>query len=111
MPPAVPEPEKTPSLAGDTASRMLATNPLDLCTKTGFWQAFFERGTIIRALKVSAVVGSLLVTINQGDLIFSGHWPPVWKLLLTYMVPYSVSSYSAAAFKIALEREGTSPSH
>ena len=53
--------------------------------------------TVSRALKVSAIVGTLLVAINQGDLLLAGGMPPLWKILLTYFVPYAVSSYSSAA--------------
>ena len=50
-----------------------------------------------RALKVSLLVGTLLVAINQGDAIMAGDMPPLWKIVLTYLVPYGVSSYSTAA--------------
>lgn len=54
--------------------------------------------TVKRALKVCAIVGTILVAINHGDVIAAGGAPPVWKIILTYLVPYSVSSYSPAAF-------------
>ncbi len=57
----------------------------------------FDPLTVRRALKVSAIIGTLLLAINQGDLIAAGYWPPLWKILLTYIVPYAVSSYSTAA--------------
>ena len=60
--------------------------------------------TVRRALKVSAIVGTALIAINQGDLILAGQWPPLWKLLLTYLVPYSVSSYSTAALMRDMRR-------
>ena len=63
--------------------------------------AAFEGDTVIRALKVAAVVGTLLVAINQGDVLLRGEMPPRWKLVLTYLVPYCVSAYSAAAFQVA----------
>jgi hypothetical protein len=50
-----------------------------------------------RAFKVSAIIGTLLILINQGDVIMAGSMPPLWKILLTYLVPYGVSSYSTAA--------------
>ncbi len=53
--------------------------------------------TMKRALKVAAVVGTILIAINQGDLLLAGEWPPIWKIILTYFVPFSVSSYSTAA--------------
>ncbi len=52
-----------------------------------------------RAIKTSMIVGTLLVCINYGstlsDLtILMSSW---WKILLTYCVPYAVSTYSAVA--------------
>ncbi|NNF95116.1 MAG: nitrate/nitrite transporter NrtS [Altererythrobacter sp.] len=70
---------------------------------TKFWNTVFHRRTIVRAAKVSAIVGTLLVAINQGPLILTGVWPPLWQVLLTYLVPYSVSSYSSAALWIELQ--------
>lgn len=70
--------------------------------KITFLSALVAPVTIKRAAKVSAIVGTLLVFINQGDLITMGMLPPIWKIVLTYMVPYSVSSYSTAAFMAEL---------
>ena len=79
---------------------------VEMCQKPSFWAATVESDTVSRALKVAVVVGSILVFINQGDLILQGKLPPIWKLLLTYCVPYSVSTYSAASFKVAYRRMG-----
>ncbi len=79
---------------------------VEACTEPSFWQAAIEHDTVMRALKVAAVVGTILVAINQGDAILNGIMPPVWKLLLTYCVPYSVSTYSAASFKVAYRKAG-----
>ncbi len=67
--------------------------------RLGFWQAILDRRIILRGLKVAAVIGTLLTLINQADLMLAGYWPPVWKLLLTYAVPFGVSTYSAAQHK------------
>jgi hypothetical protein len=72
----------------------------------GLRPAATERGTILRALKVAAVVGTILTAINHGDVILQGGLPPVWKLLLTYFVPYAVSTYSAAASRLSPTRAG-----
>lgn len=50
-----------------------------------------------RALKVAAVVGSLLVLINQTDAVVSGQFTTsqLLQVLLTYCVPYGVSTYSS----------------
>jgi hypothetical protein len=49
-----------------------------------------------RAIGVAAVVGTLLVLINQGDALIAGR-VDVMKVVLTYLVPFGVSIYSAAA--------------
>jgi hypothetical protein len=53
-----------------------------------------------RSLVVTIVVGTALNLINQGPEMLSGNWPIVWKLMLTYVVPFLVASYgSYAAFR------------
>lgn len=60
-------------------------------------QACLLPGTLKRALKISLLIGTLLVLINQGDLLLAGKWPPLWKILLTYLVPFGVGCYAGAA--------------
>ncbi len=69
-----------------------------------FRDAWMLRATVIRAIKVAAVVGTLLTAINQGDVILMGESLSIWKVGLTYLVPYSVSSYSSAMFIVDLSR-------
>jgi uncharacterized membrane protein YiaA len=42
-------------------------------------------------------VGSILVAINQGDVLIAGRWNAtlVWKTLLTYLVPFVVATWGA----------------
>jgi hypothetical protein len=49
-----------------------------------------------RATRVALVVGTVLTAINQGNLIIGGHLSAelLWKIPLTFLVPYSVSTYS-----------------
>ena len=62
----------------------------------------FEWSSIRRSLAVAIVVGTALNLINQGPEIFTGNWPVIWKLVLTYLVPFLVASYgSYAAFRSA----------
>lgn len=70
----------------------------------GFWRAAMEPSTVFRALKVAMFVGTVLTLINQGEIILGGHMPPLWKLLLTYLVPYCVSTHSAASHQLILEK-------
>jgi hypothetical protein len=57
-----------------------------------------------RSLWVALVVGTILNLINQGDVILAGHAPDWTKLLLTYVVPYFVSTYGAVSYRMGAER-------
>ena len=50
-----------------------------------------------RALRVAAVVGIVLFAINQLDVVLRGEITLVVaaKIMLTFAVPYAVSTYSA----------------
>ena len=50
-----------------------------------------------RSLYTALVVGSLLVLINQGNLILAGHATAqlLWKIPLTYAVPFGVATWGA----------------
>ena len=53
-----------------------------------------------RSVLVAVIVGTALNLINQGPEMLSGKWPVIWKLALTYVVPFLVASYgSYAAFR------------
>jgi len=55
-----------------------------------------------RSLIVALVVGSVLNLINQGDALFAGE-PIDWvKALLTFAVPYCVSTYGAVSYHLKL---------
>jgi len=48
-----------------------------------------------RAAIVAVLVGTALNLINQGDAIFSGKPVVIWKIVLTYVVPFIVSTHGA----------------
>lgn len=57
------------------------------------------RSVVMRAVRTSLFVGVVLVAINQGDTLLDGgsaalSWP---KLVLTFLVPYAVSTSSSVA--------------
>ncbi len=54
-----------------------------------------EIKSVSRAAKLSVVVGSILVFINQGDDIVQMRQPDWFKVLLTYLVPYCVSLWTS----------------
>ena len=64
-------------------------------------QMMLGDGTPKKAVFTALVVGTLLTAINQGDLILSGLAPPAWKVVLTYCVPYCVTTWGAITGKRA----------
>jgi hypothetical protein len=58
-----------------------------------------RRDVIIRALRTALLVGVILVVINHGDSLASGELDSgrLLKILLTFAVPYCVSTYSSVA--------------
>lgn len=55
------------------------------------------REVVRTSLGVATVVGTILVTINYGDRIYSKTitQTDLWKMILTYCVPYMVSTYAS----------------
>jgi hypothetical protein len=52
------------------------------------------------ALRTSLLIGSLLNVINQGDALFGDGKVQTFKLMLTYLVPYGVATYSATSITL-----------
>ena len=48
------------------------------------------------ALKVSLVVGTVLNVVNNGEQFWTQHTVNLWQAALNFVVPFCVSSYSAA---------------
>jgi hypothetical protein len=86
---------------------MMAENPV---TVPGFLALARSRGVVLSALKIALVVGSILALINHGWDIFTLNLTSgrIFQIFLTYMVPYSVSTYSSvrALQRHALEHPG-----
>ncbi len=64
------------------------------------WLAIaLRRDVIIRSLRIAAIVGTILVAINQGDAIVSGALTGqlMWKIPMTYLVPFLVSTYASVS--------------
>ena len=64
-------------------------------------QMIMGDGTPKKAIFTALVVGTLLTAINHGDVILSGLAPPPWKVILTYCVPYCVTTWGAITGKRA----------
>jgi len=65
---------------------------------TGDWASLaFEKDVVRGALKTSILVGSILAAINYGDIMLNGDIGSVElvKIVMTYAVPYCVSTFAA----------------
>ncbi len=71
-------------------------------------QMILGDGTPKRAVFTALIVGTVLTAINHGDLILSGLAPPAWKVILTYCVPYCVTTWGAITGKRAQWRRDKS---
>ena len=62
-----------------------------------FLNIAFSREVLPMALKVALIVGSILALINHGPNLLRGGLSAenLIQIGLTYLVPYSVSTYSA----------------
>ena len=57
-------------------------------------------GIPLRSFYVALVVGTILNLINQGDALF-GPAHMNWVKMLTYVVPYGVSTYGAVSYRLS----------
>ena len=59
--------------------------------------ALRNRAMLRRSIITSAIVGTILVAINQGTVIIAGEATSelAWKIPLTYCVPFLVASWGA----------------
>ena len=62
-------------------------------------------GTPKKAFLTALVVGTILTTINHGDNIIAGEFPPLIKVLLTYCVPYCVTTWGSILGKLSKMRQ------
>ena len=66
-------------------------------SRTDALKQTFSYPGIRRSLVVALIVGTALNLINQGDALLAGMQPVLWKLILTYLVPFAVASYGSYA--------------
>jgi hypothetical protein len=63
-----------------------------------------NRGIIRRSLWIALIVGTILNLIAQGDVLVAGEPLNVWKIVLTYCVPYCVATYGAVTARLETYR-------
>jgi hypothetical protein len=66
---------------------------------TSWLKIALRKDVVLRSLRVGAIVGTILVAINQGDTLLAGDLPleALWKIPLTYCVPYCVCTYASVS--------------
>lgn len=69
----------------------------------------FERGIVRRSLIIGLIVGTVLNLINQGDALLTGGALVAWKIVLTYCVPYCVSTYGAVTARLEMMKRSACP--
>jgi hypothetical protein len=57
----------------------------------------FSWPSVRRSTLVALIVGTALNAINQGDALVGGQPLVLWKIALTYFVPFAVASYGSYA--------------
>jgi hypothetical protein len=64
-----------------------------LCVRHAFAYAPMLRRSVLTAL----IVGTILVAINQGNVLVDGRVPAAlwWKIPLTFAVPFCVATWGA----------------
>lgn len=55
-----------------------------------------NRHIVTASLRIALVVGLMLNAVNQGEAIWNGAAISVGHLLMNFLVPYCVASFSAA---------------
>jgi hypothetical protein len=73
--------------------------------KLTWLQAATRPDVVKRSLKVALIVGTILALINQGNVLLSGVFAPelIWKIPMTYCVPFCVSTYASVQAILAAQ--------
>ena len=79
----------------------MAAEPAKLCVS----ELVLGDGTPKKAFLTALVVGTILTTINHGDNILAGVYPPLIKVMLTYCVPYCVTTWGSMLGKLSTLRQ------
>jgi hypothetical protein len=76
-----------------------------------FLRLAVDRAVVVRALRTSGIVGTILTAINHGSALLAGDVDGVriFRILLTLLVPYSVSTTSSVLALRSVARRGAPP--
>jgi hypothetical protein len=88
---------------------MVAAGTGERGASPGFLGLALSPRVVRRALLYAFVVGAVLIAINHGDALLAGQVGPErwWKMGLTVLVPYTVSTLSSVGALRSVERSAT----
>ena len=86
----------------ESSSESVLQKPIE---KLNLLKLAFSDGTTKKAFYSALVVGSILTSINHGDMILSGKYPYWPKVLLPYFVPYCVTTWGAITGKLSRQNK------
>jgi len=75
----------------------MVNRPSTTLVNQGFFSLALSRDVVTRAIKVALVVGTVLAFINHGDKILTMTLTgkSIFQIVLTYLVPYCVATWSS----------------
>ena len=77
---------------------------------TRWFEVALSGPVVRRALKCALIVGPILIAINHGHVLLQGvdiEGSRLARMLLTFFVPYAVSTVSSVAAILEAERGGS----
>jgi len=74
-----------------------------------FFAVALQRSIVANALRIALFVGTVLNLINQGGAVLSGDAPSWLHVVLNYVVPYCVATYSAVRNEMRHEHVAINP--
>ena len=76
-----------------------------------FLRLAVDRAVVVRALRTALIVGTILTAINHGSALLAGDVDRVrvFRIVLTLLVPYSVSTTSSVLALRSVARRDTPP--
>jgi len=74
---------------------------------TEFLRLCFVRSVLKRAAITACIVGTVLIVINHGDALMQGSVDQnrIFKMILTLIVPYLVSTVSSVSTILSMKKE------
>ena len=76
-----------------------------------YFSIFCDFEILFKSFKIALIVGTILNFINQGDKIVTLSFEEIsyFKTILTYIVPFCVSSYTALSIKMKFKIGNNTP--